>query len=143
MYFFYQQGTSKGLGTYWEKLWLLTPLKTFWEIRDPKAMNEWHQKFHAGLFTGLLTGLFTFLWRSLTDVSLSRFHMILLLSLKKNYGILKNTFISHILKVKLMQIWKSFHMFVFTEKCNPENFASWILRILELFARKVCVFLWQ
>ena len=75
-------------------------------------MNKWHQKYPAGLFTGLLTGLFTLLWRSLTDVSLLLFHMIPVFLLTgnvdsmhwKNYGILKNTVISHILKGTLMKI---------------------------------------
>ena len=139
----------KGLGTYRNKLWLLTPLKKFWEIRDPKTVNKWHQKFQVGLFTGHLTGIFTLLWRSLTGVSLSLFHMIPMSSLMgnvvsihwKNYGILKNTVISHILKGTLMQIWKSLRMFVFIENWYPENFAFWILRIHELFIRKVCIFL--
>ena len=127
----------KGLGTYRNKLWLLTPLKKFWEIRDPKTVNKWHQKFQVGLFTGHLTGIFTLLWRSLTGVSLSLFHMIPMSSLMgnvvsihwKNYGILKNTVISHILKGTLMQIWKSLRMFVFIENWYPENFTFWILRI--------------
>ena len=58
---------KKSLGTYWNKLWLLTSLKKFWEIGDPKTIKKWRRKFHVGLFTGLLTGLFTLLWRSLTD----------------------------------------------------------------------------
>ena len=44
-------------------------------------------------------------------------------------------------KGTLMQIWKFFYMFVFIWKQCPENFAFLILRILELFARKVCKFL--
>ena len=42
------------------------------------------------------------------------------------------------LKGTLMQIWKSPHMFVFIQKCYPENFAFLILGILELYSRKVC-----
>ena len=135
---------KKSLGTYWNKLWLLTSLRKFREIRDPKTINKWHRKFHVGLFTGLLTGLFTLLWRSLTDVSLSLFHMIPVFSLTcsvvsthwKNYRILKNTVISHILEDTLMQICKSLHMSAFIEKRYPENFVFWILRILELVARE-------
>ena len=37
-----------------------------------------------------------------------------------------------------MQIWKSFYMFQFISKQYPENIAFLILRILELFAHKVC-----
>ena len=37
-----------------------------------------------------------------------------------------------------MQIWKSFYMFQFISKQYPENVAFLILRILELFAHKVC-----
>ena len=37
-----------------------------------------------------------------------------------------------------MQIQKSFFMMVFQWKYHPENFTFCILRILELFARKVC-----
>ena len=37
-----------------------------------------------------------------------------------------------------MQIWKYFYTFVFRLKQNPENLASLILIILELFAREVC-----
>ena len=40
-----------------------------------------------------------------------------------------------------MQIRKSFHVFVFILKWYAENFAFRILRILELFSRKVCIFL--
>ena len=40
-----------------------------------------------------------------------------------------------------MQIWKSPYMFVFIQKQYPENFAFLILRILELFTRKVYEFL--
>ena len=36
-----------------------------------------------------------------------------------------------------MQIWKSPSMFLFIWKYYPENFASLILRILELYTRKV------
>ena len=44
-------------------------------------------------------------------------------------------------KVKciLMQIWK--YPFVFMWKQYPENFTFLMLRILELFTRKVCKFL--
>ena len=45
------------------------------------------------------------------------------------------------LKGTLMQIWKSFYMFVFIFKQDPENFAFLILKTLELSARKVCKFL--
>ena len=44
-------------------------------------------------------------------------------------------------KGTLMQIWKSPYMFVFIWKQYPENFAFLILRIIELFAREVCIFL--
>ena len=44
-------------------------------------------------------------------------------------------------KGMLIQIWKSFYMFVFKFKQDPENFAFLILKILELSARKVCKFL--
>ena len=37
-----------------------------------------------------------------------------------------------------MRILKSPYMFLFIEKYYPENFVFWILRILELFASKVC-----
>ena len=40
-----------------------------------------------------------------------------------------------------IQIWKSPYMFVFIWKQKPENVAFWNLRILELFAREVCMFL--
>ena len=40
-----------------------------------------------------------------------------------------------------MQIWKSLHKFVFIWKQYPENIAFWILKMLELFTRKVCIFL--
>ena len=43
-------------------------------------------------------------------------------------------------KGTLMQIWKSPYMFVFIWKYNPENSAFWILIILELFTRKVRIF---
>ena len=46
-----------------------------------------------------------------------------------------------LIKGTLMQIWKSLHMFVFILKQYPKNFAFWILEILELFTRKVCIFL--
>ena len=46
-----------------------------------------------------------------------------------------------ILKGTLMQIWKFHYMFVFLQKQYPENFAFLILRINELFTRKVCFFL--
>ena len=46
-----------------------------------------------------------------------------------------------LLKGTLMQIWKSLRMFVFIYKYFPENFAFWILRILELISHKVCIFL--
>ena len=39
-----------------------------------------------------------------------------------------------------MQIWISPYMFVSIWKQNPENFAFWILRILELYAREVSKF---
>ena len=51
------------------------------------------------------------------------------------------TFTEEILKGTLIQIWKSPYMLVFTLKQYPENFAFFILRILELFAREVCRFL--
>ena len=37
-----------------------------------------------------------------------------------------------------MQIWKSFYKFEFRLKQNPQNLASLILIILELFAWEVC-----
>ena len=40
-----------------------------------------------------------------------------------------------------MQIWKSTYMFVFIKEKHPENFAFLTLRMLELFARKICKFL--
>ena len=46
-----------------------------------------------------------------------------------------------IVKGALMQIWKFHYMFVFLQKRYPENFAFLILRINELFTRKVCFFL--
>ena len=45
-----------------------------------------------------------------------------------------------IIKGTLMQIWKSPYIFAFIEKQYPENFATLILTILELFAREVCKF---
>ena len=42
------------------------------------------------------------------------------------------------IKGTVMQIWKSTHAFVFTSKYYPENLAFLILRILELYTRKVC-----
>ena len=42
------------------------------------------------------------------------------------------------IKGTLMQILKSPYMFLVTEKYYPENFAFWILIILELFTSKVC-----
>ena len=36
-----------------------------------------------------------------------------------------------------MQIWKSPYMFLLIQKYYPENFAFLILKILELFTRKV------
>ena len=39
-----------------------------------------------------------------------------------------------------MQIWKPSYMFTFIWKQYPENFASLILGILELFAREVSEF---
>ena len=47
----------------------------------------------------------------------------------------------HMFKATLMQIWQYLSLFVFIEKQYPENFALWILRILELFAREICKFL--
>ena len=44
-------------------------------------------------------------------------------------------------KGTLMQIWNSPYMLVFIWKQYPEYFAFLILRILELFAREVCIFL--
>ena len=41
-------------------------------------------------------------------------------------------------KGTLMQIWKSPYMFLFIWKYHPENFAFLILRIFELYTRKVC-----
>ena len=41
------------------------------------------------------------------------------------------------LKGTLMQIWKSPYIFLFIWKYFPENFAFLILRILELYTRKV------
>ena len=41
----------------------------------------------------------------------------------------------------LTQIWNSHYLFVFTQKQYPENFAFFILIILELFALAVCKFL--
>ena len=43
------------------------------------------------------------------------------------------------IKVKCipMQIWKSPYMFLLIQKYYPENFAFLILKILELFTRKV------
>ena len=37
-----------------------------------------------------------------------------------------------------MQTWKYPYMFLFLQKYYPENFSFLILRILELFTRKVC-----
>ena len=101
-------------------------------LRDQrsKTYEQMVPKVSRGLFTGLITGLFTLLWRSLTGVSLSLFHMIPVFSLTcsvvsthwKNYRILKNTVISHILEDTLMQICKSLHMSAFIEKRYPENF---------------------
>ena len=45
------------------------------------------------------------------------------------------------LKGTPMQIRKSLHVFVFILKWYPENFAFRMLRILELFSRKVYIFL--
>ena len=42
-------------------------------------------------------------------------------------------------KGTLMQIWKSLCMYLFIWKYYPENFAFLILRIIELYTRKVCV----
>ena len=42
---------------------------------------------------------------------------------------------------RLMQIWKFYYMLDSLWKQYPENFAFSILRILKLFARKVCIFL--
>ena len=44
-------------------------------------------------------------------------------------------------KGTLMQIWKSSDIFVFIQNQYPENFALLILKIPELFARKVSKFL--
>ena len=46
-------------------------------------------------------------------------------------------------KGTLMQIWKSPHMFVFTEKQYPEKFAVLIPRVFELFTAKFtkCLFI--
>ena len=41
----------------------------------------------------------------------------------------------------LTQIWNSHYLFVFTQKQYPENFAFFILIILELLALAVCKFL--
>ena len=43
-----------------------------------------------------------------------------------------------IVKGTLMQIWKSPYMFVLIQKKYPENLALLVLRILELYTRKVC-----
>ena len=45
---------------------------------------------------------------------------------------------SRFLKGTLMQIWKSVYMFLFIQKYYSENFAFLILRIPELYTRKVC-----
>ena len=45
------------------------------------------------------------------------------------------------IKGTLKQIWKSRTVFVLIWKEYPQNFASFILRILKLFARGVCKFL--
>ena len=52
-------------------------------LRDQrsKTYEQMVPKVSRGLFTGLITGLFTLLWRSLTGVSLSLFHMIPVFSL--------------------------------------------------------------
>ena len=42
------------------------------------------------------------------------------------------------IKGTLMHISKFLYMFVFMQKEYPENFAFWILGILELYNRKVC-----
>ena len=47
---------------------------------------------------------------------------------------------NHPFKGTLMQIWKYPYIFMFI-KWYPENFAFLILSILELFTRKVCIFL--
>ena len=44
-------------------------------------------------------------------------------------------------KGTLMLIWKSSYMYMFIEKWYPENLPFLILRMLELFTRKVCIFL--
>ena len=44
-------------------------------------------------------------------------------------------------KRTLLQIWKSPYMFVFKQKEQPDDFAFLILRVLEFFTRKVCIFL--
>ena len=45
------------------------------------------------------------------------------------------------IKGTLMQIWKAPYMFVFIQNQYFENFVILILRMLKLFARKVCKFL--
>ena len=45
------------------------------------------------------------------------------------------------IKGTLMQIWKSPYMFVFISKQYAENFAFLVSKILELFTRKLCIFL--
>ena len=42
------------------------------------------------------------------------------------------------IKGTLMQILKFHYMFLFIQKYCPENFEFLILRILELYTRKVC-----
>ena len=42
-----------------------------------------------------------------------------------------------------MQIWKSPYMFVFILKWYPKIYVFWILKILKLFARKICLFFEQ
>ena len=131
---YFSQGTLKVLGTYWNKLWLLTPFKTFWAIKDPKTMNKWHQKFHTGIFTGHLTGLFTLLRRSLTDVSLSLFHIIPVCSLTFNKVSMhwkrlrnpeKHSYFSYSSRYTNAEL-KYLHMFVLKGKWYSKNSAFWI-----------------
>ena len=51
-------------------------------------------------------------------------------------NLLQHSFIC--IKGTLMQIWKSSCMFLFIWKYCPESFAFLILRIFELYTRKVC-----
>ena len=85
-----------------------------WKIKD-FAKNFWFS------YTLLHISSFFFAWKHCSTVS-----MIYIL-----------VEIEH----KLLQIWKSQHMFKFILKQRPENFAFLILRFLELFTREVCIFL--